>query len=250
MWQIFKPSSRKFNLRWMDVDMHSHILPELDDGSKSVEQSVTLLDELMNLGLTKFYFTPHVFQEVYPNTPARIKHAFEQVDRHIALQGGYAAEYMVDSCFDQQLAQDNVNLLALPGKHVLIEMSYMQESRSIEKNIFELQTLGYKPILAHPERYVFYHRSTESIERMRDLGCLLQLNLLSLTGYYGKNEKQAASRLIEKRLIDLVGTDVHHERHVNVIKRALTTQDLSACLKRCSIKNQALFGHIIPISQP
>lgn len=245
MFSIFNRTRQYTDLRWIQVDMHSHILPGLDDGCQELAQSLILLDRLHAVGLSEFYFTPHIFQELYPNNPATVAQAFEQVQTALPADSavGYAAEYMVDTAFDQLLAQPDVALLTLPGKHILIEMSYMQESKQIEKTIFDLQIAGYKPILAHPERYIFYHQQPERIKHLRDMGCLLQVNLLSVYGYYGLNEKRMAKYLIDKGWIDLIGTDVHHERHVRAIEQGLKKEDISTYFKKCKIQNERLFSN-------
>ncbi|WDF68984.1 histidinol phosphatase [Sphingobacterium oryzagri] len=244
MWHIFSRNRQKNNLTWMGVDMHSHILPGLDDGCKDVEQSTTLLERLAAMGLAKFHFTPHVFQDMYPNTRERIAAAFSRLQLTGAkdLLAGYAAEYMVDLHFDQLLHSEGQSFACLPDKHILIEMSYIQESKNIEKSIFDLQVKGYKPILAHPERYVFYHQEPQRIQRFKDLGCLLQVNLLSVLGYYGPRERQVALQLLQRGAIDFVGSDVHHERHVKTLERGLQKEDISKYFKKCNIRNAALFS--------
>ncbi|GHE39024.1 tyrosine-protein phosphatase [Sphingobacterium griseoflavum] len=241
MFHIFN-KKRNNTLEWLQVDMHSHILPGIDDGCKTVEDSVDLLQRLSALGLDTFYFTPHIFQDMYPNTPERIGQAFQSLQAAATplLLGGYAAEYMVDGHFDQRMEKDDQPLASLPGKHVLIEMSYIQESKSVEKNIFDLQIKGYQPILAHPERYVFYHENPKAIERFKDLGCLLQLNILSVFGYYGSREKKVAKYLLDRGLIDFVGTDAHHDRHVQMLERGLKKEDIKPYFKKCNLKNQSL----------
>lgn len=243
MLNIFRAKRQFQDLEWMHVDMHSHLLPGIDDGASSLDDSLHLLEQLQDLGLRKFFFTPHVFREMYPNTPDTIQEAFQQIASSASADavGGFAAEYMVDNYFDR-LLQTQKPLAHLPDHHVLIEMSYMQESAMIEKTIFDLQMQGYKPILAHPERYVFYHSNMDRIEHLRNLGCLLQLNLLSLYGYYGSKEKQVARLLCEKGLIDLVGSDVHHRRHIKAIEHGLAKEDLWPYFKRCRLKNQELFS--------
>ena len=222
--------------------MHSHILPGIDDGCKTAEDSLTLLSRLSAVGLSTFYFTPHIFQDMYPNSAETIVPAFQSL-QGIAPQAplaGYAAEYMVDGYFESAIEKEEKPLLTLPGKHVLIEMSYIQESKNIEKVIFDLQIKGYRPILAHPERYVFYHENPKAIERFKDLGCLLQLNVLSVFGYYGSREKKVAKYLLDRGLIDFVGTDTHHERHVHMLERGLKKENIKSYFKKCSLKNQTL----------
>ncbi|WP_437920224.1 tyrosine-protein phosphatase [Sphingobacterium sp. LRF_L2] len=242
MWSIFNQNPKPNNLEWMQVDMHSHILPGLDDGCQSKEQSLQLLDRLTALGLSQFYLTPHIFPDLYSNNPEKIGMAFADFQKTEARPcvKGYAAEYMVDSHFGHLLATESPTLATLPGNHVLIEMSYIQESKNIEGYIFDLQVKGYKPILAHPERYVFYHQDPKPLLRFKDLGCLLQLNILSIFGYYGANEKRLARHLLDKGLIDFVGTDVHHERHVTMLEKGLSKKDIRPYFKKCKIQNKSL----------
>ncbi len=246
MWTIFNRKRQYPDLQWMYADMHSHILPGIDDGCENVEQSVALLQRLEALGLKKFYFTPHIIQDMYPNTSETISNAFDRLRQKGVeqLAAGYAAEYMVDTAFDQHFATNPRNLLCLPGGHVLIEMSYMEESKLIEKIAFDLQMEGYIPILAHPERYLFYQRDPKKIERFQDIGCLLQLNLLSLMGYYGRNERRVAKYLLENGMISLVGTDVHHERHLRALEIGILQEDVRAYFKHCTILNEELFSGV------
>ncbi len=245
MLNIFRAKRKFQNLEWMQIDMHSHILPSLDDGAATLEDSLQLIQRLSGLGIQKFFFTPHIFEGMYPNTAQSIANAYEKIalSKYAELAGGYAAEYMVDTYF-AGLIQNGEGLITLPNNYVLIEMSYIQESTLIEKVIFDLQVNGYKPILAHPERYVFYHGNVNAIKRLRELGCLLQLNLLSLYGYYGSNEKKAARQLSEKGLVDLVGSDVHHMRHIKALEHWIGKEDLWPYLKQCKLQNQALFDTV------
>ncbi|KGE14301.1 tyrosine-protein phosphatase [Sphingobacterium deserti] len=242
MFNIFNRNPKTNTLEWLEVDMHSHILPGIDDGCKTAEDSSGLLSRLSALGLSTFYFTPHIYQDMYPNTHSSVSGAYTNLQQRYASDGlaGYAAEYMVDGHFERRLEREEETLLTLPGKHVLIEMSYIQESKNIEKVIFDLQIKGYRPILAHPERYVFYHENPKAIERYKDLGCLLQLNVLSVFGYYGSREKKVAKYLLDRGLIDFVGTDAHHERHVYMLERGLKKESIKSYFKKCSLKNQTL----------
>jgi len=250
MWHFFKRNTSKYNLEWLGVDIHSHILPGIDDGSTSITQSVALIDSLMQLGISTFYFTPHIYQEVHPNTPKSIATAYQILQQLYNVNGGYAAEYMVDSHFHSLISNaKEQDLLTLPGNFILIEMSYIHESRTIDEDIFKLLTLGYKPILAHPERYIYYHDSIEKIKRLRDRGCYLQLNLLSLSGYYGSREKTAAQHLIDAGLIDFVGTDVHHSKHTKVLEQYYTTHNINILFKNCKLKNQELGGQVHAVLQ-
>lgn len=223
--------------------MHSHILSGIDDGAVSVEQSLHLLERLHALGFSTFHFTPHVFAEMYPNDLASISSAYALLKDQIPkdIKTGYAAEYMIDSSFEK-LLHNPADLLLLPHKHILVEMSYMQESLLVDDIIFQLRVQGYQPILAHPERYVYYHGDVAKLKRFKEAGLLMQVNILSLLGYYGSRERQVARWLADQGWIDLLGTDVHHERHVNAIEKGLEHENIIKVLRKCSIKNEALFA--------
>lgn len=230
------------NLHWLEADIHSHLLPGLDDGSPDIETSISYIRRLHTLGLTHFYTTPHVFAELYPNDAKSIHNALaglrQQPIEGVCLEA--AAEYMVDTAFANLLATET--LLTLPGKRVLIEMSYVGENKHIKHYIFDLQLKGYQVVLAHPERYLFYHDDPTHYQQFKDLGCLFQMNLLSPTGYYNSAVKKAAHHLLKRGMVDLVGTDLHHERHLAAIEKFVTSGDAYAAFKKNPIKNSAWFG--------
>lgn len=243
VFSFFSKKPKESNLAWLAVDMHSHILPSIDDGADSVTQSLHLLESLQALGLSTFHFTPHIFAEMYPNNRETIAAAYAELQERMpaGIKTGFAAEYMVDSSFEKKCT-DTDQLLLLPNQHILVEMSYIQESHSIDSVLFDLKVQGLNPILAHPERYVYYQGEIEKIRRFRDAGILLQVNLLSLLGYYGSREKKVARWLAEQGWIDLLGTDVHHERHVNALARGIQQENLPKILQKCIIKNEILFA--------
>lgn len=247
MLNIFNWKPKYPDLGWMSVDIHSHILPGIDDGCENLKESVELLKRLENLGLKKFFFTPHIMSEIYPNTMETISNKYEQlktVKEAAHLMSGFAAEYMVDTSFDKMLNNEPEKILALPGNYVLLELSYLEESKLIEKAVFDLKIKGFFPILAHPERYLYYHKNPQKIQRLKEIGCLLQLNLLSIFSYYGKNESRMANFLIEKGWINLLGTDSHHTRHVKALELGLQRRDILNQFKKCTILNEELFAKI------
>jgi tyrosine-protein phosphatase YwqE len=132
--------------------------------------------------------------------------------------------------------------MCLTGKYILIEMSYLNETPNIDQVIFDLQIKGYKVILAHPERYNFYHSKQSRYHRLKDMGCLYQLNLLSVTGYYGKPVKIAAEYLLNKNLYDLVGTDLHHQQHLKVLEQAVISGKLYQQIGNYPFKNKMIFS--------
>ncbi|MBK1441640.1 histidinol phosphatase [Parapedobacter sp. ISTM3] len=230
------------SLGWMGVDIHSHLLPGIDDGSPDVATSVGYVERLQTLGLSQFYATPHIFNDVYPNTLATIRAALDQLKpslpEDVAME--IAAEYMVDDTFGATWSRSY--LLTLPDDHLLIEMSYMVENPQIDRHIFDLQVKGYKVILAHPERYLFYHQRPERYQRLKELGCLFQMNLLSPTGYYNAQVQKAAQHLLKRGMIDLVGTDLHHLKHLAAIEKFVLSGDAHGLFKKNPIKNLELFA--------
>lgn len=244
MLSIFNRKRKYKDLSWLGVDIHSHVLPGLDDGATSVAESIAMLKQMQQLGIDQFYGTPHVFKRLYPNDLTSITNAYQQVigvlgDRNIQLR--YAAKYMADQDFEALLTQKYQPLLCLPGRHVLIDMPYTEESRNIDQIILSLQSMSYKPILAHPERYVFYHDAPQRIKRYKDRGCLLQINLLSMYGYYGPGEQKVTDYLLTHGLVDLIGTDVRQERHIEALEHFVRKQDLSGFFKNSPLQNETLF---------
>ncbi|CAM4109527.1 Tyrosine-protein phosphatase YwqE [Pedobacter westerhofensis] len=242
MFSFFKKRNLVTDINWLGPDIHSHILPGIDDGSKNVEQSLTYVRSLHDLGFQKMFFTPHIFGELYPNTKESILNSLKLLtdaldSSNINLIGGAAAEHMVDYSFNI-----GDELLCLPDKHILIEMSYLSETPNIEQVIFDLQVKGYKVILAHPERYNFYHGNITRYHRLREMGCYFQLNLLSITGYYGKGVKQATEYLLSKELYDLAGTDLHHDKHLSLLDRVIKSGELHKLIGYYQFKNMELFG--------
>ncbi|WP_437920216.1 tyrosine-protein phosphatase [Sphingobacterium sp. LRF_L2] len=243
MFSIFS-RKRKFNdLSWMRVDMHSHVLPRLDDGSMSIEESVDMVSRLYKQGIVQFYGTPHIQNDIYPNDRDRIESACLDLRNSIPINElilDFAAEYTVDQLLVDCIEKDPELLICLPHKHVLLGMPFVTESPLLEKAIQGLIDKGYVPILGNPERYVYYHDRPERLVRFKDMGCLLQGSLLSCYGYYGNKEKQMIRNLLEKGLIDLVGTNIHYNRHIKAIEHFVSKQDLSPYFFG-KIKNEELF---------
>lgn len=206
------------------TDIHSHILPGIDDGAPDTEASITLIKGLMKLGIKKSVATPHIISDMYRNNAETITAALnilkkELVKQKIKFEVSAAAEYMMDAYFFE-LLQQKVPLLTIKDKIVLTEFSYATMPSSPEKMSFAIITEGYSPILAHPERYPYYYNDYKAFHRLADLGFLLQVNLLSLTGYYGKEAVKAAIYMLKNGLVSYLGTDIHHDRHLDAFNVA------------------------------
>ena len=206
------------------VDIHNHILPGIDDGAADVDASLQLIEGFEKVGIFCFISTPHIMNDYYPNTAGSIAKAQEHLQQHLNSLGKNvnikaAAEYMMDQAFLELL--ENEKLLTLKDNMVLVEMSYFQPPINLNEILFKLQTAQYKPILAHPERYGFFHsKSLNNYEDLKTRGCFFQLNILSLTGHYGKSIQEIAYRLLENKMIDFLGTDTHQMRHLEKLSTA------------------------------
>lgn len=248
MFNFFKKSAKQVepDLSFIGIDMHSHLLPGIDDGLQELEDSVSFIRDLQALGYKKLICTPHILSDLYPNSPETILPKLELVRRalreaHVDMQVEAAAEYMIDHMFAELLAKSKKeDLLTIAGDYILVEMSYLSPSPNFDQAIFDLRMLGLQPILAHPERYSYYHNQFEQYEHFKDLGCKLQVNLLSLSGAYGPHVKKAAERLFKNKMVDFLGTDMHHERHLEMLKTLATKKDFYELVSDAKILNNTL----------
>ena len=215
-----KPQLEPIDLGILGADLHSHLIPGIDDGSKTMEESLVMLQRFSDLGFKKVITTPHVMSDFYKNTPEIILGGLQQVREAISKAGipieiEAAAEYYLDFHLDELI--EKKELLTFGENHVLFELSFSNEPSRVKETIFNLIMEGYKPILAHVERYPFYFNQWEKIEDFRTRGCLLQLNLNSLSGQYGPQVKKMAEALIDRDMIDVVGSDCHHIGHLELL---------------------------------
>lgn len=212
------------------IDIHSHLLPGLDDGASDMENSIELILKLRSFGVKNFITTPHVLGNIYPNSSKIIKAKLKEGQKELTKRKiedvslRAAAEYMLDEEFCKRL--ENNDLLTLKDSYILVEMSYFNPPINLFEILFEIQLKGYKPILAHPERYSFYHNDLRNYYKLKKAGCLFQLNLLSLTEQYGRNIQKISSSLLEKNLYDFAASDIHHLTHLELLKNIGTKQNL------------------------
>ena len=210
------------------VDIHSHLLPNIDDGSKSFEESTVLIKRLSSYGIKNFVVTPHIMDGVWNNTPQIINQKLFELTNYLKtqeIQGvkiRAAAEYMIDANFEKLLSEKK--LLTIKDNYLLVELSYFNPPINLKEIIFNIQIAGYQPILAHPERYTFYHSNYKEYFKLKELGCLFQLNLLSLSQHYGSKITKIAERLLKDNLIDFTGTDTHNQHHLNVLETINNTK--------------------------
>ena len=226
--------------------MHSHLLPGLDDGLKELEATVSFMRDLNALGYRKFICTPHILSDLYPNSKETILPKLKIVRDAIAaanipVEVEAAAEYMVDHEFAHLLeTSKKEDLLTFGDNYILIEMSYLAASPNIEQTIFDLRMLQLQPILAHPERYSYLHKKFDQYERFKELGCKLQVNLLSLSGVYGPHVKKTAEKLFKNQMVDFLGTDMHHDKHLALLKTLATKKELYEIVMNAVLLNKTL----------
>lgn len=237
-----KPSPPDYSV--LRTDMHSHLLPGIDDGSPDLDTSIELIRSLQELGFIKLITTPHIMGDMYPNTPSIIQDRLSAVQEELVKQGismqlDAAAEYFLDEGMERRIF-NNESLLSLPGNRVLCEFSMLTPTMGVKEMIFEMQMQGYQVIIAHPERYVYLESKKGFYEELKDMGCLFQLNLLALTPYYGKTVSALATYLIKKGYYDLLGTDLHNHRHAELLRDPKTGEGLKRVMDHCRIRNAEL----------
>jgi len=210
------------------LDFHSHLLFGIDDGAKDFEETLSLIEAMKSLGISEIITTPHVMSHVWENTKTAILEKEREVQQllkahQVSFSIKAAAEYLLDDSFVKLFKSEP--LLTLKENYVLVEMSYINAPLQLYDIIFELQIAGYKPVLAHPERYNFYHQNFNEYKRLKNAGCLFQLNLLSTVGYYGEMVARTAEELLKKGMIDFASTDMHHLKHAAAFEGKVLYKD-------------------------
>jgi protein-tyrosine phosphatase len=239
-----KKENTSVDLGWLQTDMHSHLIPGIDDGSPDLKTSLELVKGFANLGYRKIITTPHILWDVYPNTRDIILDKYTGlknavIEAGIDIQIEVAAEYYIDEHF-YGLLKNKTPLLTLGGNMVLVEFSMLSAPFDLQDMLFEMQLQNYLPVIAHPERYSYLNRKREVFDEFRNSGCLFQLNLLSLQGYYGNAVKELAEYLLKKDYYDFVGSDLHHERHMAGLQKLRTANWMRNLMESSSIKNHLL----------
>ena len=197
------------------VDIHSHILPGIDDGASTLEDTKFLLEEMRQLGFTKVITTPHTMNNVWDNTTETITMALNEVNAVLTLPFALkaASEYALDESVIQKA--NNKTLLTIKENYLLVELSYLNAPIQLYDFLYELQLAGYQIVLAHPERYLYWGNDREAFERLKTFDLHFQLNTLSLLGYYGSDVKKLALELLDLSFYDFLGTDTHKIEHLN-----------------------------------
>ena len=243
MFSIFNPQTSIEVGKLLHVDMHSHILPGIDDGAKDVDASLFLIDGLIALGFKELIATPHILQDYYPNNPKTIQNAYDLLRAELDKRGydikiRFAAEYMLDDHFLNLLEKDEI--LSFGDRYVLVETMFQMKPPNLDDMMFQIQLKDYQPILAHPERYHYLDKSLTQLETLKDRNCLFQVNLLSFMGYYGKREQEIANRLLDANMVDFIGTDMHHPKHLQNSQNFSVPRKIAKKLEQIDFKNHGL----------
>ena len=215
-------SRQTFDFSALNADMHSHLLPGIDDGAEDVQQSLELIKGMRSLGYKKLITTPHVMWDMYKNTHEVIKEKFAEVKKAVETAGidveiHAAAEYFLDEHVEE-LMRNKEPLLTIKDNMVLTEFSMAFPSMNIKEILFDMEMQGYQPIVAHPERYVYLEKNKDFYRELKDVGCLFQLNILSLGGHYGRSVTELAHYLLKNNYYSLLGTDLHHSGHLEALR--------------------------------
>lgn len=244
MFSFFFPKKQEpdFNLGFLETDFHSHLLPGIDDGAKDIEDSLILIKHLVDFGFKRLITTPHIMSEVYPNNTEIITEKLNIVRERLKVEGinielRAAAEYFMDESFLVMLDKGEP-LLPIFDNYVLVEMSYLTPLNNLLDYLFRIELAGYKTVLAHPERYTYYFNNYNIYKEVKERGTKLQLNILSLNGYYGEKAQKTANRLLNDNLIDYIATDTHHTRHINSLQALTKDKKIKQLLLNQEFQNK------------
>lgn len=216
-------------------DIHSHILPGLDDGVKTIDESVAIVKKMLALGVKRFTFTPHISFPSPMNTPEIIRERLDLLKGRLAKENIYldadaGAEYKVGEYMLELIERDSI--ASFRAGKILIEHSFVSPSPSFEEVVFRLQEKGYSPILAHPERYPFYAgHILDRVQKLKSRGCKMQVNLLSFTGFYGKEAQRGAQILADAGVIDFLSGDIHSFRQMEHLEKFMRSKSSTPLLK-------------------
>ncbi len=243
--EIFKsePQLDPINLSVFGTDIHSHLIPGIDDGSPDMETSIMLVKKFVDLGYRKIVTTPHVMCDYYQNSSDKILSGLNDLREELQKQNvkveiSAAAEYNLDDGLDVLIEKKDI--LTFGDNHVLFELPFMQEPRNLQEIIFNFQMAGYKPILAHPERYTYWYDNFDRYEELKSRGVLLQMNLMSLIGHYSPQTKKVAEKMVDANLIDAVGTDCHRIEHLRMIEDHLNLKHIHKLAEQENLFNKIL----------
>tara|TARA_B100002052_G_C15831109_1_gene575398 strand:+ start:181 stop:915 length:735 start_codon:yes stop_codon:yes gene_type:complete len=223
------------------VDIHSHILPSIDDGAKNINESIKLIDAMKKLGFSKLIATPHIYPGLYDNNVNTIKNSYDDITSVIKskIEIDYGAEYFLDASI---IEDDKINnLITIKDKFILIEFNFISLYPGVFEILFELQTIGYNIIIAHPERYLYLSKDNKKLNKLKQIGCQFQINLLSITGYYGKEVLDFSKKLIKNNMINFCGSDIHNLSHIKYFDKKVKINVDEISKIKAALENNLFF---------
>tara|TARA_B100001287_G_scaffold274688_1_gene280525 strand:+ start:4091 stop:4843 length:753 start_codon:yes stop_codon:yes gene_type:complete len=232
------------DLSILKTDLHSHLIPGIDDGSPNMEVTLELLFKFKELGYSKVITTPHIMSDYYRNSPKIINKGLKAVrnslrENNLNIEIEAAAEYNLEPAFEDLLKNEDL-LTFGKEKYLLFELSFFNEPPRLNELIWSMKEKGYTPVLAHVERYGYWHNNYDKIEEIINRGVKLQLNIGSLTGSYGPEVRSFAERLVSDEVIEFVGSDCHHIHHLEMIQRARKLPFFHKLIQQDQILNNKL----------
>lgn len=234
----------ELDMSFLKTDLHSHLLPGIDDGSQSMDDTLSMVRGLKEMGYSKIITTPHVMNDYYRNTPAIINSKLEEVQRAINAAGidmtiEAAAEYLVDDVLEDKIKNNEI-LTFGKSNYVLIELPFFNPPQNLNSVIFNLEVNGYKVVLAHPERYLYWENDLNKFKDLKEREVLFQSNLLSFTNYYSSETRHLLEKLILLDMVDFVGSDLHQSKYVDYTRAALTSSTLHRLVQSGRLLNASL----------
>jgi protein-tyrosine phosphatase len=225
------------------TDFHSHLIPGIDDGCRTIAESLELIRQFADLGYKKLITTPHIQDEFFRNTPEIILNGLEELKNAVRKSGikiqiEAAGEYLIDDGFEKKIKTGE--LLTFGQKHILVEMSYFMDHPNLKSILFQLQIEGYKVILAHPERYSYWDTKWSKFEELKERGILFQLNTVSVAGYYGPAVKKMAEYFINKEMYDFMGSDMHNQSYMEAYQKSRFEKSIQKLIASDKLKNNLL----------
>ena len=231
---------KKLKPLYLKTDIHSHLLPGIDDGVKSLDESIEIIKKFISLGYKKLIITPHVMEDTYNNSTEIILNKFKELQnavKNLDIELDISAEYYADSEFLKRI--ETGDLLSINDKYLLFETSYYEKPINLEEIVFKIQTKGLTPVLAHPERYR-YIEDLDDYKKLKDLGVLFQCNINSFGGFYGKNVQKKVKYLAKQHMIDFLGSDCHSMKYMDLLEKVIKNKNFIKLIEKNSIKNNSI----------
>lgn len=241
---IKKVNGKKIIPDGLSVDIHSHLIPGIDDGVKTLNESIEIISSLKEQGFKKLITTPHIMWHRFPNTKEIILNGCKIVNeelkrQNIDIEVIASAEYFFDENFLELIEKESLMPFG-KKKYILFELAYTSKPFGLEQTIFNLLSKGYRPVLAHPERYSFFNSNFETYDKLKQSGIRFQININSLVGFYGKKPKAAAKYLSKKGLVDFVGSDIHSMKYCDSFNKAIYTKQVKELFENNRIMNHTI----------